>query len=451
LFLRIVEALADDVSGGRLPAGTRLPPQRDLAHILGVSLNTVSRAYAEAAARGFTEGEVGRGTYVRAPGPRPTTEDPASLNRPASGPIDFSRNLPPPGQASALLARTLATLAGDADLSGMLDTQTSSAQNNRHTRALAVWLEQVGLRVPPDSLVLTNGAQHGLLVALMASTRPGDALLTDPLTYAPLTPLARHLGVRILPVAGAEGRLNIDSLADTCARTAARVLYLTPTLHTPTATTLSTEEREALVSVARRHDLTILEDDVFGFLPPNRPPPLAALAPERVLYITSLSKTLAPGLRVGLVHGPTDRIRAVRAAVALSAWMTPPLMAEIARAWIEDGTAAHLTAHHRTETAARQALARDLLPADLLSADPHGFHAWLTLPPLWPAETFRVEAETRGVSVATAAPFAADPKQCLNAVRLCLSHETNRTRVRTGLEIVAALLRTTPPERGLVV
>ena len=102
-YLQIAEAIGEDAAAGRLLSGTRLPPQRELAYLLGVSLQTVSRAYAEAMERGFLKGEVGRGTYVR-DGNALTVELPsASLIRSESGPIDFSLNLPAPSPAAAAL------------------------------------------------------------------------------------------------------------------------------------------------------------------------------------------------------------------------------------------------------------------------------------------------------------------------------------------------------------
>jgi len=442
LFRRIADAIADDVVAGRLCVGARLPPQRDLAFALGVSLNTVTRAYAEAAARGFVEGAVGRGTTVRMPGPAPERDEPpASLVRPAAGPIDFSRNLPTPGCAAEVLSEALAGLSGSNTLAGVLDTQ-ADGDFDRHTAAAASWLGRMGLAARPEGIVLTAGAQHGLLAALLATTRPGDVLLTQALTYPAVMALARHLGLRVVPVdLDKDGMLHPDALDAVCRRVAATVLYLLPTLHTPTTATLDAERRGALAEVARHHDLTILEDDVFGLLLPERPPPLAALAPERTLFVTSVSKSLAPGLRVGFVHAPEQQVRAVRTAVSLSCWMPPPLMAEIACRWIEDGTADRLNAQQREEAAARQALARSLLPAEHLRADPHGFHAWVTLPPPWHAEVFRMEAQARGVEVVAGGAFAVDPAAGPNAVRLCLSHEASRDRVRAGLEVVAALLR----------
>ena len=440
VFRQIADAIGESVGDGRLPSGSRLPPQRDLAYVLGVSLNTVSRAYADATDRGFVRGEVGRGTYVRGGGPLPVSTDPAGLARPQAGPIDFSLNLPAPGPAAALLAQSLAALSGSTALAGLLDYQTAGDQP-RHAGAAAAWLGRVGLDARADDIVLTTGAQHGILVALMATTRPGDVLLTERLTYAPIKAMAHHLGLKPVPVSGDTGGLCPDALDTACRRVAGTVLYCLPTLHTPTTATMSGDRRSAVAAVARRHGLTVIEDDVFGFLPPKRPLPLAAFAPERTLYVTSVSKCLAPGLRVGYIHAPPDRARALRSAVGLSSWMPPPLMAEIASRWIEDGTADRLNAAQRAEAAARQAMARALIPDRCLNADANGFHVWLTLPPQWHADLFRMEAESRGIKVVVGSAFAVDPSDSPAAIRLCLSHEGARARVQAGLVAIAELLR----------
>ncbi len=103
-YLRIVEAMAEDIATGRLPAGTRLPPHRELAYQLGISPNTTSRAYAEAVKRALLKGEVGRGTFVRSIAPDPAQAEPETLRRAESGPIDLSRNLPMPGVSGSTSA-----------------------------------------------------------------------------------------------------------------------------------------------------------------------------------------------------------------------------------------------------------------------------------------------------------------------------------------------------------
>ena len=438
LFRQISDAIGESVAEGRLPEGVRLPPQRELAYALGVSLNTVSRAYADATDRGFVSGEVGRGTYVQDARPSPAAQT-AELTRTAAGPIDFSLNLPAPGPAAAALSRTLEELSGSKALAGFLDYQTAGDQG-RHAAAAAEWLGRVGLDTRSDDIVLTSGAQHGILVALLATLRPKEVLLTDELTYAPIKAMAHHLGLKLVPVASEDGALSPDALDAVCGRVAGKALYCLPTLHTPTTATMDAGRRSAIAAVARKHDLTLIEDDVFGFLPPDRPPPLACFAPERTLYITSVSKSLAPGLRVGFLRAPPERAHNLRAAVSLSSWMPPPLMAEIACRWIEEGTAEELNAFQRDEAAFRQSMARAVIPERFLSADAHGFHVWLTLPQQWRPDLFRMEAQERGVKVMVGGAFAVNPTDSPNAIRLCLSHESTRTRVQAGLAVVAELL-----------
>ena len=194
----------------------------------------------------------------------------------------------------------------------------------------------------------------------------------------------------------------------------------------------------------------MIEDDVFGFLPPERPPPLAQLAPERTIYVTSVSKSLAPGLRGGYLRVPPDLASAVHNTVRLSSWMPPPLMAEIASHWIEDGTADELNAFQREEAAARQSMARSLIPERYLNADAHGFHIWLTLPEHWRADLFQMAALEQGVQIVVGGAFAVERSDSPNAVRLCLSHEISRARVRQGLAAIAELLQG-PGQKGSMI
>ena len=446
----IAQAIGESIADGALKARDRLPTQRDLAYDLGLSLNTVSRAYAEAVRRGFLDGEVGRGTYVRASPPPPVLASPARMTRTAAGPIDFSLNLPAPGEGADALASTLDRLKQGPDLAAFLDYQTDG-DLERHARTGASWLARLGLEGRHEDVVLTNGAQHGLMVALLATLRPGDVLLTEAMTYAPIKAMARHLGLRLHAVAMDAGGLRPEALDAACRTTAAKALYCLPTLHTPTTITMTEARRREIAGIARRHDLLIIEDDVFGLLPPDRPPPLARHAPEQTLFVTSVSKSLAPGLRVGYLQAPARLGRSLRATVNLSCWMPPTLMAEIASRWIEDGTADRLNEFQRSEAQARQGLARRILASHGAQADPSGLHLWLPLPTQWRADAFRVEAEKRGVKVLAGETFVVEQADVPQAVRLCLSHEATRERLAQGLEVVAGLLGETSDPGVLVV
>jgi DNA-binding transcriptional MocR family regulator len=149
---------------------------------------------------------------------------------------------------------------------------------------------------------------------------------------------------------------------------------------------------------------------------------------------------MAPGLRLGYVAAP-ERLRAgLRAAVNMSCWMPPPLMAEIASRWIEDGTADRLNGWQRTEARARQALASDILGTHRFAAAPDAFSIWLPLPQPKRADAFRAEAARRGVKLLTGETFAVDHTDIPHGLRLCLSYEVTRERVTWGLRTIAALL-----------
>ncbi|GIF15608.1 PLP-dependent aminotransferase family protein [Actinoplanes teichomyceticus] len=447
----IADAIGADIVAGRLRAGDRLPPQRELAEVLGLSPNTVMRAYTEATRRGHVTGEVGRGTYVR-PADPPRAR-PATLARPVDGPIDLSVGLPFPGDAGRALATTLAAISRTDDPAALLDNASAPDPAGQGIRrgpatAAAAWLGRLGLPAEPQRVVLTNGAQHGLFAALLTLLRPGDTLLCENLTYAPLKAIARHLGVRLEGLAMDGEGLDPDALRAACSAgrsdrpgtgRAPTVLYCTPTLQTPTTATMSEQRRSRIARIAADHDLTIVEDDVFGFLPPDRPRPLAAFAPERTVFVTSVSKSMGPGLRVGFLLAPERLTPALASAVTVSCWMPPPLMAEIVRRWIEDGTAGRLNDDQRAHAARRQGMARELLGGQTFRADPYGPHLWLSLPGHWSARSFTAAAERAGVLVNPAETFATGPAAA-PAVRVCLSHEVSDERVARGLAALATLL-----------
>jgi DNA-binding transcriptional MocR family regulator len=220
-------------------------------------------------------------------------------------------------------------------------------------------------------------------------------------------------------------------------------------LHNPTTATMPVARRQALVEVAQRHGVTLIEDDVYGFLLDQPLPPLAHYAPQHGIYITSTSKSLVPALRVGYVHAPPAKIEPIAAAVRATIYSAPPLMARIVARWVADGTTERLVAEKRSEMRTRNRSARDILSSVEVTGDPAAAHLWLTLPEPWRADDFAAAARRSGVGIVPAAAFAVT-RQPPNAVRICLGAQTTAERVERGLARLAALLAT-PPERYLAV
>jgi DNA-binding transcriptional MocR family regulator len=441
LYREIADALAGDIAGGRLPAGTRLPTHRDLAWRLRVTIGTVSRAYAEAERRGLIGGTVGRGTFVL-----PTGRDGAASGDPAGpdGFTDLSLNYALTGSETGALTRALAALAGETDLSRLMRYQPHAGRGEDRA-AGADWLRLTGLSTAqPETTILTNGGQHAIAVLLSALSRHGDAIAVEQLTYPGFKAAAQQAGVQLVGIAMDEAGLRPDALDAACRTRSIRLLYAMPTLHNPTTVTMPEERRVEIAAVCRRHDIAVIEDDVWGFLR-EHPPPLASLLPDHGYYLASLSKSLAPGLRIGLVHAPGRAISRLERAIRASTYMVPPLMAAIASRWIGDGTAERMAAEKREVAAIRQPLAQQILGDPrlgmILAGDPGALHCWLLLPPGQDADEFVAAARQRGVAITPGSAFAAGAgATTVEAVRVCLGTPASTDRLERALQVLAATL-----------
>ncbi|WP_238279499.1 aminotransferase class I/II-fold pyridoxal phosphate-dependent enzyme, partial [Methylobacterium goesingense] len=202
--------------------------------------------------------------------------------------------------------------------------------------------------------------------------------------------------------------------------------------------------REAIIAVARRYAVTIIEDDAYARICPAPPPSFAELAPEITYYVAGLSKCLGAGLRLAFLVAPSARsalplASALRAATV----MASPISATLATRWILDGTADAIVQFVREESAARQRIATALLPAGTYTADPHGFHVWITLPEGWTRSSFASQGRSAGLGVVASDPFcvAGTPPE---AVRLCLGGPSTRQQITQGLEVLAHALEGSP-------
>ena len=442
-YLAIARALADDIEQGSLTPGTRLPTHRELAHRLGITVGTVSRGYAEAERRCLIGGQVGRGTFVRGGSEEPDEYHVGvSENRPPDL-LDFSLNLSVSGNSGQLLAQVLADLATEGPLDWLL-RYVPDIGLARHRAAGARWMGMTGLEASPEQVVVTDGAQHGMAAVFLAIACPGDVVLTEALTFPGMKELASHLDLKLhgLPM-DAEGLLP-DALADACRTLNPKALYCLPTLQNPTGATMSEARRKEVAEIARAHGILIVEDDVYGFLPTNRLPPLTTFAPEISYYVTSLSKSIAPGLRAGYVRVPEGQTARVGAAVRSTVRKATPLTIEIASRWIDDGTVETFIALQRREAAARYAICRRILPQAADVGTPEGFHLLLPLPEPWRASDFVSQARGRNVGILPAAAFAVGRWQPPHAVRLCLGAVEHHADVERGLQVLADILAEPP-------
>lgn len=450
-YRAIADALVADIHAGVLKPGDRLPPQRDLAWALKITVGTVTRAYQEAEHRGLVGGEVGRGTFVRAGanhnrGPRGQTMpmdwygmETTSEDEDPDAPIAMQFNFPPGEVATQALSETLQALSHDPKLGLLLGYQPPTG-TALQVEAAILWMAKRGVMATPEEIVISSGAHNAILASISALSRGGGRIATERLVYPGLRAIARILGLDLVPVDLDEEGLCPDSLRKVLGSGPIEAVYTVPTLQNPTNATQSEGRRRELAAVLKEFEVPVVEDDLFGLLPEDAPPPLSTFLPDQSVYITSLSKSLAPGLRVGYLRC-SERLRdSIAAAIRGSTWMASPLTVEIASRWILDGTADDILIRRRAVDQARRNAAGRILEGLTFIMPPGSLHAWLQLPDPWHASQFVAAAKDRGVTLSAAHAFSIGRDRSPFAVRICLGPPRSQAKMEEGLHILRGIL-----------
>jgi DNA-binding transcriptional MocR family regulator len=436
-YLAIVNALAADIASGRIAEGTRLPAQRELADRLGMSVGTVTKAYLEAQRQGLISGEIGRGTYVR-------SRLPSSAFRTASPRIiNLALNVAPPTGEDGFVTSAMRSVADRGELGELLDY--SPHQGRRDHRVIILsWLAAFGVRSEPSNVIITHGAQHGILIALSLIAKSGDAVLTECFTYSGIASLAAYNGYRLHGVAMDEQGIVPGALERAFAETGSRVLYAMPTFQTPTNTMMSSERRGAIGAILRKHDAYLVEDDVYGFLSPEPIRPLSAETPDRAFYVTSFAKCVAPGLRVGAAVVPIAFRDMMTSALRATSWMAAPITVEILARMIETGDLARLVELKRAEAARRSNMARRLLPLGETSFDIPSFHVWLPIADQGSLAGLVGEVGLKGVGLAPPT-YVAPGRAKVSGIRLCLGAPRSIEDLEYALKVVGEAVTSDEP------
>ena len=339
-FLRIARAVAADIRRGRLKAGDALPGSRTLATSLGVHRNTVLAAYRELTAEGWISCEEARGTFVSKtiPDVTPRRFSTAAavaqsiapragfeLGPPRVAPLPPPAPLPTRGPNALLGALSLGggipdvRLVPTAELARAMRSilkrrplevlsYGEPAGPSALRRALAEMVSATrGVAARPENVVVVRGSQMGIDLVARTLVSPGDVIVVEALGYRPAWEALRAAGARLVPVPVDRAGLDVAALAKICATMRVRGVYVTPHHQFPTTVTLAPARRLELLEVAREQRIFVLEDDYdHEFHYEGRPvQPLASADVHGVVvYLGTLSKVLAPGLRIGFLVVP---------------------------------------------------------------------------------------------------------------------------------------------------
>lgn len=426
-FQRLLESIEDAISTRKVAPGTQLPTSRELAKVVGLSVATVMKTYAEGQRKGLLHGQVGRGTFVANQNLLPAN---ASTKI-----VDLSLNVPGPAVLSKFLLQSPPSLLKKdiSDLVGYLPHFGVA----EHRRIFARWLAEMGLDVLADNLVITNGAQHALSLALGSVCRPSDKVFVEAATYHGMKSYAHSANLELIGLAMDDEGLRADSFEEAAAAGSSKVLFTIPTIQSPTARIMSAARRNDIARIARKHDILIIEDDAYGFLH-EESRPLATIAPERTLYINTFSKSLAPGLRVGMLVVPERFLAAIQQTLLSTCWMTSPISALMVAEWIQSGMAAQVKQAIAKEAKLRASLATQILRPHIRRDHPASFHIWLDLP-LKSVQAVAARALQRGVITTPSFALLVEP-ELISGLRIAIGVPENLSDLEWALRQVATSL-----------
>ncbi len=409
LYEQLKNQLIRQIEDGHLAPGDRLPATRDLAEQLGVARISVVAAYDELKANGYIEARIGRGTFVAEPEITPVEHDTgvlAGTSRPQGaalrellrlagrpGVIDFGQGTPPDSFLPVDIIResinTVLTRDGGAAISYEVPEGFPPLRE-----AIAASFNRRGIEISAGEVLITGGCQQALDLAIQALLTPGDVLLTSNPTYPGILDIAQARGVIAVGVPVDDEGLQVDQLETLIIEHRPRLIYIAPTYHNPTGTVMPLNRRRTLLTLAERYRVPVLEDGVYEELNTvgTPPPPLKALdTANLVLYASSFSKVLLPGMRIGYLLASGRLYRRLARVKAAADICTPALNQRAIHLALESGQIDDHLVHVRAacrsrRTAMLTAMTRHWPEAGWIEPT-GGLYLWVKLPEDGPTAT----------------------------------------------------------------
>ncbi len=435
LYRALADLLAADIAAGRLLPGTKLPPQRELADFLDVNPSTVSKAFKLCAERGLVAASVGSGTYVASDAGSPGVR----VCERREGVIDLGA-LVPAATPNELVCRRAEEVLRLPDAVELLSYGMPEG-TLRHRAAGATWLGLAGVGARPEEVLPAAGGQNAIVAVFATLFSRGDRVGCDALTYPGVKDAAKLLGIQLVPVrGGADGTMSAEGLAFAARNEGIRGVYVIPSYHNPTGRTFGSAECAELAAVARAEGLLVVEDGINALLAPDPVRPIASLLPGQTVYLSSLSKTVAPGLRTAFVRVPAAWRGEMTEALGALNVSLPPLLATVAASLIEDGTATEVLRQRRRDLCERNRLLDEVLGGWLEPCGDTAPLRWLHLPAHFTGRAFEVCARQAGVLVFGAERFAVGGGPVPRGVRLAVTAAPTVDELAEGARRLRAVL-----------
>lgn len=445
-YCAIAQLIMNDIENEVFKNGDRLPPHRHVADALDVSIQTISSAYRELEHQGYLHARVGQGSFVF----KQVTRDTSKYIRDQReiGVTDFS------------VVRAVYSEQHDDYMAQAFSHFANVARNGmsydfmRACRPVAGLVRQRDLishylkpklpQVEANNTIITEGAAQGIFLALASIIRPDDLVVTEQLTDHGVIGCSRLLRYSLKGLEIDQFGIIPESFAEACQHESVKALVCTPNLNNPTSALMPLARRQQIADIAARYGVYIIEDDVYGNLIANPPATISSLLPQQSFYVSSLSKSVMTGMRIGYLVCPPQYHMRAESVLKVTSWMATPLMAEIFCHWIENGDINALIGLQRELVGERQRRVAKTLGPYIRHHMPDALSFWLALPEHWQPMAFTKRLYEKRIAVSTPDPFLVESSAYSNSVRVCIGANLSLEAFQQRLNDILGLLKNKP-------
>lgn len=435
MYLKIVDAIKNDIKCGVLMRGFKMPPQRVLAHQLGVNHGTITRAYKICEEKGLVKGIVGKGTFIAASPGLPVSlltdhQDTEVIS------LGLAISL---YEANSIIESEVKAVLEAMDY-GLTLKYSPPEGHIKHRYIAANWLEEYKIQPQPNNLLITSGTQNALSIILITLFQKGDRIVVDEYTYTGLRSLAAYMGIILVPVSGGRNGMDLDELRAVCKREQPKGMYLISDYQNPTTITLSLKKREKIAEVIQENRMLLLEDATFSFSMKKKIAPVSSLIPERSFYILGTSKAISPAFRISYVVSPAEYVNTLKIGLNNIIWMASPYTSEIVSLLQSTGAYSRIVQEKIRLLGERNRLFDEIMAGyDVLDSETSCYRFLMLPKPFDDGELERIALE-RGVQLFSANRFyvGAKPQNC--TIRLAISTPDTIDELRKALIIVRETL-----------
>lgn len=435
IYIYLADTLEADILCGKLTPGTKLPPQRELADYLDINLSTVTRAFKLCEQRGLICSVVGNGTYI--------SSDAASnsmlmLNNPNQNIIEMGAILPNV-ELNKYVSSYLQVMAAEPDFYKLLQYGTIE-YDDLQIQAARKWLSYFSLPSSREHILFSTGSQNAIFATLAARFQSGDRIATMPTTYPGLKVAAKILGIHLIPLRLEHGKITESVLQYAFNIQNVKGFYFIPDFHNPTSELLSVTTRKLIAAFCEKEKIPVIEDAIYSLFMPEPLPPISSFAPYQGIFISSTSKTLAPGLRLAVIHCPVDIYPAIKESLYGMQIAPPALLMQLFTRLILSGRFENIRRLRIEDLEIRNRIFDEIMTDCENTGNIHSPIRWVQLPTHIAPAQFEALALSHNLQIYGADRFTVGSEPVPNAIRVSLISAQQLEVYKEGLSILRKLL-----------